>query len=90
MSKYYSLKHSILRATGAGTWRNITAVRKYCRVMVKENDRLTIELSECREILNEAGKITSFWQLLKCWWKEFGREIEVIGNIYDNPELMED
>lgn len=26
----------------------------------------------------------------KCWWKEFGREIEVIGNIYDNPELMED
>ena len=64
---YYNLKHVILTTSNNGTWQNITAVRKYCRILVEENDRLTIELSECREILNEAGEITSFWKLLKFW-----------------------
>ena len=27
-------------------------------------------------------------QVAPGWWNEFGREIEAIGNAYDNPELL--
>ena len=32
---------------------------------------------------------TSYWQQVSpCWWTDYKREIKVIGNVYDNPELL--
>ena len=31
----------------------------------------------------------NYQQLSPGWWKDFQNEIEVIGNIHDNPELLE-
>lgn len=32
---------------------------------------------------------TRYWhQVSPCWWTDYEREIKVIGNVYDNPELM--
>lgn len=32
---------------------------------------------------------TRYWQQVSpCWWTDYKREIKVIGNIYDNPELL--
>jgi len=34
-------------------------------------------------------KFMSPWQQVASgWWNEFGREIEVIGTVFDNPELL--
>ena len=44
----------------------------------------------CLANTNELNsKYMSPWQqVAPGWWNEFGREIEVIGNIYDNKELL--
>ena len=44
----------------------------------------------CSANTNELNsKYMSPWQQVDPgWWNEFGREIEVIGNAYDNPELI--
>ena len=32
---------------------------------------------------------TRYWQQVSpCWWTDYKREIKVIGNVYDNPELL--
>lgn len=32
---------------------------------------------------------TRYWhQVSPCWWTDYKREIKVIGNVYDNPELL--
>lgn len=32
---------------------------------------------------------TRHWQQVSpCWWTDYKREIKVIGNVYDNPELL--
>lgn len=32
---------------------------------------------------------TRYWQQVSpCWWTDYKREIKVIGNVYDNLELV--
>ena len=47
--------------------------------------------SYCLANLTDLGcdlKTRHWQQVSPCWWTDYKREIKVIGNVYDNPELL--
>lgn len=49
-------------------------------------DMLSVEIRNTKDILSYHKNM--FNVLRYSWWKEYQSEIEVIGNKYDNPELV--
>ena len=50
----------------------------------------TDHASFCMANIDELDKIWIYpWQRIRPdWWHDFNREIKIVGNIYDNPELL--
>ena len=51
-------------------------------------ERLSFCLANTDELKLNLKCMSPWHPVSASWWNEFGREIEVIGNIYDNPELI--
>jgi len=60
-----------------------------CPKLVKFIDKLAAFcIANVNQLKDE--KWNNIWgSISEVWWHEFGHEIEVIGNIHDNPELLE-
>ena len=51
-------------------------------------ERLSFCLANTDDLKLNLKYISPWNHVSASWWYEFGREIEVIGNVYDNPELL--
>ena len=51
-------------------------------------ERLSFCLANTDELKLNLKCMSPWYPVSASWWNEFGREIEAIGNAYDNPELI--
>jgi len=60
---------------------------KYPKIIEYREDRASFCMVNISDLVHKDWKDV-YCQINVCWWDDFNREVKVIGNIYENPELL--